>query len=162
MIFVLALALIVSNSLSAQQKGETAAGGYFAYGTGDGFSNFGLGAKFQWNPIDNLRLEPSFTYFFKKDLVSMWDFSTNVHYLFPVTDKVIMYPLAGLGMIGSSVSIDGFMGNTSTSSTKVAFGFGGGVDFDLNKNLVFNLELKYKLCDGGNRLIISAGLNYKF
>jgi opacity protein-like surface antigen len=68
-------------------------------GSGDSYSNYGIGAKFQYNVTKPIRLEGSFTYFLKKDLISMWDLSVNAHYLFPIADKLTVYPLAGLGLL---------------------------------------------------------------
>ena len=67
------MAMVVIMALSttflfAQEKGEMGTGVNLSYGTKSGFSNFGIGAKFQYNIIDNLRIEPSATYFLKKIL----------------------------------------------------------------------------------------------
>jgi outer membrane protein X len=162
---IAAIAVVtMSVAANAQEKGDMAAGGNLVLGSGDGVTNIGIGAKFQYNVIDPLRLEGSFTYFLKKNFVSMWDLSVNGHWLFPVADKVTVYPLAGLGVLGSSVSLDlGEYGNLGSASTsEVAFNLGGGVDYELTDNLVLNAELKYKLGSTWDRLLISAGLAYKF
>ena len=67
LLFVAAMCVAVTSTtqVQAQEKGDMAAGVQFALGTGDSFTNVGLGAKFQWNVIDRLRLEPSFNFFFK-------------------------------------------------------------------------------------------------
>ena len=162
MICVAVLA-ITATSLTAQEKGEMAIGVYGAFGTGDSYSNIGFGAKFQWNVIDNLRLEPSFTYFLEKDMISMWDASLNVHYLFPIADKVIIYPLVGAGMLGTSVSVDlGEWGDVSGSTTDFGINLGGGIDFKLTDKLILNAEAKYKIVKDWNRIVISAGVAYKF
>ena len=70
-ILLLMAAVLCITVASAQEKGETTLGAQVVYGSGDGLSNIGIGAEFQWNVIDNLRLAPSFTYFLKKDYVSM-------------------------------------------------------------------------------------------
>ena len=46
--------------------------------------------------LNAIRGEASLDYFFKKDGMSMWDVNLNVHYLFPITEKIKVYPLAGL------------------------------------------------------------------
>ncbi len=158
---------ITATTVMAQQKGEMAAGINLAYGTGDSYSNFGIGAKFQWNVIDKLRLEPSFTYFLKKDYVSMWDLGVNVHYLFPISDKLVLYPLAGVGVLGSKYSATADLGEWGTyggSSSDSEFGFnlGAGADLKLTDKLFLNVELKYKIGDVWNRFIASAGIGYKF
>lgn len=147
-----------SNSVQAQEKGEMAVGVNLALGVGDGLTNFGAGVKFQWNVIDRLRLEPSFNYFFKKDFVSMWDFNANVHYLFPVSSKVSLYPLAGLSVLGAKASVMGF----SSSATEIGANLGGGVDFNLTKNWVLNVEAKYKISGEWSRFVGLVGVGYKF
>ena len=86
--FIIALVAFIGMSVQAQNvKGDMAAGVNVAYGTKDGFSNFGIGAKFQYNLSDAIRIEPSATYFFKKDYTKMWDANVNIHYLFNVAEK---------------------------------------------------------------------------
>ncbi len=160
LLFVAAMCVAVTSTtqVQAQEKGDMAAGVQFALGTGDSFTNVGLGAKFQWNVIDRLRLEPSFNFFFKKDFVSMWDFNANVHYQFPVGGKVDLYPLAGLSVLGTKASVLGF----SASDSEIGLNLGGGVDFDLSERLVLNVEAKYKIGGEWSRFILSAGVGYKF
>lgn len=160
LLFVAAMCVAVTSTtqVQAQQKGDMAAGVQFAFGTGDGLSNMGVGAKFQWNVIDRLRLEPSFTYFFKKDLVSMWDFNANVHYQFSVGNMIDLYPLAGLSVLGAKASVLGF----SASDTEFGLNLGGGADFKLSENWAINVEAKYKIGGAWSRLIITAGAAYKF
>lgn len=157
-VICLAIFAISTTNVSAQGKGDMAVGAGLAYGTGDSFSNIGLGAKFQWNPIEKLRIEPSFTYYFKKDYISMWDLSANAHYLFPVAEKFTLYPLAGVGILNAKVSVAG----VSASDSEFGFNLGGGADFKLSDKLFLNAELKYKIGDAWNRFIISAGIGYKF
>lgn len=152
------VAVTSTTQVQAQEKGDMAVGVQFALGTGDSFTNMGLGAKFQWNVINRLRIEPSFNYFFKKDLVSMWDINANVHYQFPVGAKINLYPLAGLSVLGTKASVLGF----SASDTEFGVNVGGGVDFKLSEKLILNVEPKYKISGAWSRFIVSAGVAYKF
>lgn len=167
-ILLLMAAVLCITVASAQEKGETTLGAQVVYGSGDGLSNIGIGAEFQWNVINNLRLAPSFTYFLKKDYVSMWNGGVDVHYLFPVSDLITLYPLAGVGMWGVKVSVPevdlgeyGSYGG-SVSDTEFGFNIGGGVDFNLSEKFAINAEIKYKLGGDWSRLLISAGVAYKF
>jgi outer membrane protein X len=159
----------------AQEKGDMAAGGNLVLGSGDSFTNFGIGGKFQYNVTNPLRLEGSFTYFLPKkegvaDLaeisLSMWDLSVNGHWLFPVADKVTVYPLAGLGILGTSssakIDLGGLDYNGSGSSTEVGLNLGGGIDLKLTDELILNAELKYKIVSTWSRLLVSVGIAYKF
>lgn len=161
-------AVFCATAASAQDKGDMAVGAQVVYGTGDGFSNIGVGAKFQWNVINRLRLEPSFTYFLKKDLISMWDISANVHYQFPVGNVVSLYPLAGLSVMGIKADIPevdlGEYGSYGGSASDTEFGFniGAGADFNLSKKFALNVEAKYKIGGHWSRFMIGAGVAYRF
>jgi outer membrane protein X len=165
---IVAIALVtMSVAAGAQEKSDMAAGGNLVLGLGDSFTNIGIGAKFQYNVTNPLRLEGSFTYFLKKDNLTMWDLSVNAHWLFPVADKITVYPLVGLGILnyGYDYSIDlgeyGSYGD-SGSTSDIAFNLGGGIDYKLTDKLVLNAELKYKISDQWDRLLLSVGLAYKF
>jgi outer membrane protein X len=63
---VVLLALVATMSITtavAQEKGDKAVGVNLALGLGDSYSNYGIGAKFQYNVTKPIRLEGSFTYF---------------------------------------------------------------------------------------------------
>jgi outer membrane protein X len=157
----------MSVAANAQEKGDMAAGGNLVLGSGDSFTNYGIGAKFQYNVTNPLRLEGSFTYFLKKDYLTMWDLSVNAHWLFPIADKVTVYPLAGLGILnyGYDYSVDlGEYGSygSSGSTSDIAFNLGGGIDYKLTDKLILSAELKYKISDTWDRLLLSAGLAYRF
>ncbi len=169
LLFTVLVCMFAVTEANAQKRGEMAAGAQLVYGTGDGLSNFGLGAKFQWNVIDNLRLEPSFNYFFEKDMVNMWDLSANAHYQFSLSDSFVAYPLAGISVMGVSVDVPEFdlgygysVGGGSASDTEIGFNIGGGVDYNVTKNIAINLEAKYKIGGDWSRLVIAAGAVYKF
>jgi outer membrane protein X len=158
-----------------QEKGAMAVGGNLAvgmgdeiFGTGEEFTNFGIGAKFQYNVMTHLRLEGSFTYFFPKTWgglaevkLSMWDLSVNAHYLFPIAEKIKVYPLAGVGILGSKAIIaEGYI-DTSTSTSEFGFNLGGGIDVKLSQAFIFNAEVKYKIGGTWKRFLISAGIAYR-
>lgn len=150
----------------AQNKGDMAVGGNLVLGSGGHFTNYGIGAKFQYNVTIPIRLEGSFTYFPKKDYFTMWDLSVNAHYLFPLSGNIKAYPLAGLGLLNRGYDFGlgkiGYGTAFSGSDTYIALNLGGGIDCDLTDSLTLNFELKYKICDSGDRLLVSAGLAYKF
>jgi outer membrane protein X len=167
---IIAIAVVtMCVSVTAQQKGDMAAGGFIAIGMGDELTNVGIGGKFQYNVIDPLRLEGSLTFFLPKDMgfsskFSMWDISVNGHYLIPVADQITVYPLAGLGILGVKSSVDlGSLGGKQThSDSDVCVNIGGGVDFKLTDQIYLNGEMKYKIVKNWNRFIISAGIAFKF
>lgn len=159
--------MVMSATISAQEQGDMAVGGNVVIGVGDSFTNYGLGAKFQYNVTSPLRLEGSFTYFLKKDYVTMWDLSLNAHWLFPIAENIAVYPLAGIGLLNSGVDIDLGLGelgiaDVSSSQSDLVFNLGGGIDYRLTNKLILNAEVKYKISDLWDRSVISVGLAYKF
>ena len=155
MVVVMALSTVF---LFAQEKGDMGVGVNLSYGTKSGFSNFGIGAKFQYNIIDNLRIEPSATYFLKKDNVSMYDINANVHYLFGISDSFRLYPLAGVCLLGTSVD----WGGESASASDFGFNLGGGAEYMLTETFSLNFEIKYQIVSDWNRPVFSIGAAYKF
>ena len=167
----------ISTSVFAQQKGEMSVGLNLNYGTNSTLSNFGLGAKFQWTIINNLRLEPSFNYYFGKNFdfvkYNMWDAGINAHYLFSVGSekRFVLYPLAGIGLLGMSVDYKGefekiydqeVYGKGSYSSSEFAFNIGGGAEYLLTDKISIGAEIKYQIVSGWNRPVFTLGATYKF
>ncbi len=159
---VLCAALLAgATTVSAQTEGQMAAGVNFAIGTGDDYTNYGLGAKFQYTVVDNLRLEPSFTYFFEKDNenISYWDVDFVAHYLFNLTNGVYFYPLVGFGVFGWNY--DSSLG--SDNDSKFIGNVGAGLDFTLTQNVTFGADYKYKWgSDNFDRSVFSLGLTFAF
>jgi len=154
-------------------RGRNAIGGnLFAVGA-DGVFSFGIGAKYQYSVTDPIRLEGSFSYFFpehhSQGSLSMsfnWrEFNVNVHYLFSLSDKVVLYPLAGLN-IGMWNFEAGNFGEWSESESGTVFGFnlGAGIDFQISKTLTLNVESRYNIrFEGwGNLFFTRVGLTYNF
>jgi len=142
----------MSMAANAQEKGSIAVGGNLVFGSGNSYSNVGFGPKLQYNITDPIRLEGSYTYFLKKNNWSMWDVSVNAHYLFSVTDEITVYPLAGIGILSAGGGSDNEFG----------LNLGAGIDYKLTRNLFVNGEVKYKIADKWNRLLISAGIGLRF
>ena len=169
-------------SANAQQKGDMALGAHLAIGTQIDPSYFGIGAKFRYNITNPIRLEGSFTYFFPhkdeyyngyirgnvKTTYSMWDFSVSGHYLFSISDRVVLYPLAGLTILGEGTTVSAQSNNVSIlgaeksdSSTDLLINIGGGIDFKLNDQIILNAEPKIVWL-GHGYIGISIGAVYKF
>ena len=160
--FCLIMVFAMSLSYVSAQQGDMSAGGHLTFGSGDEYSNIGIGAKFRYNVTDPMRLEGSFTYFFKKDFMSMWDISANIQWLFPVSYQFAVYPLAGFSIMGMKLDLGDW---GSGSDNGFGLNFGGGADFNLNDQIALTFELKYRVGLGDfdlNRLGISAGVAFKF
>ena len=157
-ILFFAVGLLMAFTASAQ-KGEMSVGANLNIGLDDGYNNFGIGPKFQYNFAEKWRGEASFNYFFKKDMVSQWDFNLNVHYIVPiVSEKFNFYPLAGLTLLGTKVDLGPF---GSASDTNIGFNLGGGFEYYFSEHFKANLEGKLQWADG-SRGVIAIGAAYVF
>lgn len=148
-------------TVNAQTKGDMAGGVKLAYLTDSGYDPFGIGVKFQYNALDNLRLEPSFTFFMPEKIIGIntnaMVFSANAHWLFRAGKKVNIYPLAGLGVVIAHASYEG----NSASNTQAAFNFGCGADFFVSQKGFINVEGKFMIADGTS-FIPSVGYGFMF
>ncbi|MDR2468905.1 MAG: porin family protein [Tannerella sp.] len=149
---------------SAPQQGDMAVGLQVATAFGSHYANAGAGGRFQYNVFDWLRGEGAFTCFLKKDHVILWNAGVNAHYLLPLNEMVTFYPLAGTGLVGRS---HGRGAGDLLDPTSPMANLGAGADFQLNEYLFLNVETTFrKIFDGserdGNRLLLSAGLSFRF
>lgn len=174
-LFVLMSFIALGVGSAFAQKGEKAVGVNLGYGTE--ISNLGIGAKFQYGITDAIRAEASFDYFLKKDFVSMWDINVNAHYLFPIAEKLKVYPLVGLTytnwkMDGSDFNFDfedeelneygdGISGDSS-STGKFGVNLGAGVEYAITDRLNVSFEVKYQLISDFNQAVFGIGVAYKF
>lgn len=105
---------LVGLCASAQEKGDMAAGLNIGVApsleSGASVTNFGIGAKFQYNVTDPIRLEAAFDYGFKNKGVDVMTLGVNAHYIFKIGDKINLYPLVGIGYahLGGGVSSDDY------------------------------------------------------
>ena len=155
------------------QGGDKALGGSFLI-AGDETILVGIGAKFQYNITEPIRLEGSFSYFFPKKesqkiwgvpvktTLNMWNISVNGHYLFSLSDKIKIYPLAGLGVVGLNAKASALGQSESGSKNHFGVNLGVGSDFNITDNIALNLEWRYMLVKDGKILFALAGLAYKF
>ncbi|MDR1169324.1 MAG: outer membrane beta-barrel protein [Prevotellaceae bacterium] len=175
LLIVTVVAVTASVSASAQKRGDMAVGGNLEMGTGSSLTNAGIGAEFQYNIINPVRLEGSLTCFFpkkrrvsdsSKSYFSIWDAGVNGHYLFHLNSRLTVYPLAGAGLLitKNSIKADGEWERRGSSAVTSEFGLnlGGGADYNLTKRLFLNAEVKYRIGNLWSRLLVSAGVAYRF
>ena len=157
---LLVCAAVMSLSASAQ-AGDKALGAQLVFGSET--NSLGFGVKGQYYFTDHIRGEGSFDYFLKNKGISMWDINANVHYLFDVADKFKVYPLAGLGYTNWSYKYE-YAGApvVEGSDGRLAVNLGGGVEYELTKNLNVNAEAKYQIISNYNQLVLGVGVAYKF
>ena len=186
--FIFTCAALIGLCASAQEKGDMAVGLNLGVApsleSGASVTNFGIGAKFQYNVTNPIRLEAAFDYGFKNKGVDVMTIGVNAHYIFKVANKISVYPLVGLGYAHCKATASGIPdldendwweranGKTdiddygtkeeSGSANKFFFNVGVGGQYDLNDKLAVNLEIKYQYIENFNRLPISLGIAYKF
>lgn len=134
------------------EKGDMGVGVNLLYGTE--IETIGIGVKYQYSILDQLRLEGSFNYFFEHDHIHGWDLNANVHYLFPLGDRFSLYPLAGL-----TVANAGGYGNTTT---KFGGNLGGGCEVKVVENWRINFEARYSIVSDIDQAVLGIGAVYKF
>lgn len=181
---------------SAQSAGDMAAGLNLGVApsleSGKSVTNFGLGAKFQYNVTDPIRLEADLDYWFKAKGVDVFDITVNAHYLFHFGEKLSVYPLIGIGYAhlgaGSAkggydsgyndndndwsawaAAASGYPGamptapeSKSSSASKFVLNVGVGAGYSLTEKISVGAEIKYQYIKDFSRLPISVGVTYKF
>lgn len=160
--FLFLLAAVLCFSVANAQKGQMAAGVNLNFGCaydGGSYNNIGIGAKFQYSFSNHFRVEPAFTYYLKKDHLSMWDLMVNCHYVFPMAEnRFNLYPIAGLGVLGAKASALGF----SASTTNFGVNLGGGAEYKISDSIALGAELKYQIVSDYGHLGVQIGVTYLF
>lgn len=175
----LLISLVCLTSLYAfSQKGEKSMGLSLGYGTE--IKSLGIGARFNYNVTDAIQLTPSFNYFLKKDGLSGWEINADAHYLFPIAEKLNVYPLVGLTLTGwkmSGVDFDesdipdwmkelmddeDYSSDGSSSTTKFGVNLGGGISYSITDNISIGAELKYSLVSDFDQVVFGLIVAYKF
>lgn len=147
---------------SAQSAGDMAVGVNIGFApcleSNADLTNFGLGAKFQYNVTDPIRLEADMEYWFRAKSIDQFDITVNGHYLFNVAEGFRVYPLVGLGY----AHVASHFGSYSASIDKFVFNVGVGCDYDVAENLAISAEIKLQYIQDFTRLPIQFGVAYKF
>ena len=153
------VALMMAMTASAQ-KGEMSLGANLSFGIDNGYNNFGIGPKFQYNFAEKWRGEASFDYFFKKDFVSQFDINLNVHYIVPIkSTKFNFYPLVGLTFLNNHADVFGITDN----DFGVGLNVGGGFEYYFTEHFKANIEGKFQWASNDiDRGVIAIGAAYVF
>lgn len=155
----------------AQEKGDKALGLNLGVAPslekGSSVTNFGIGAKFQYNVTDPVRLEADLEYWFKDHTIDVFDISANVHYLFRAGDRVNIYPVVGIGYahIGGGVKVPDYIevdNSDGGGGSRFLFNLGVGVEYAVSQRVRMGLEIKYQYLKDFGRLPINVGVTYQF
>ena len=188
--FIVPVVMMIPVKVFAQEAGDMAVGInivftpnwiYSPYYKGGAYTNnAGIGAKFQYNVTTPIRVEGTFNLLGSDYKLGMWYVSINANYIFPVTKKLNVYPVAGFDLMKyRDAWIEYDLGNgtiirdNTAASDYTLFGvnIGGGVECKLSKRISLQGEVKYIIgFDNSifsdhyktNRLMISIGAVYKF
>lgn len=160
---LLSLCVIMAGlSASAQKKGDMAVGLNLGVApcleSGLSVTNFVLGAKYQYNVTDPIRLEADLNYGFKSNYWYAMELSANFHYIFDLGKKFSIYPLAGIGY--GLIGWDAF--GEGESASRFLFNIGVGSEYTINENWAVGIELKYQYMSDFSRLPVSIGATYRF
>lgn len=158
--FIIAASMIFLGLGSAfAQQGKQAVGGSLSYGTET--ESVGIGAKYQYNITNEIRIEPSMDYFFKNNGLSMFDINANVHYLVPIASNVKIYPLAGFTFTSWHQDL-GIGEGFGVSTSRFGVNLGAGMEFALDRNWSMNFEIKYQLISDLDQAVFNLGVAYSF
>ena len=79
-----------------------------------------------------------------------------MHYLFRISDKFAVYPLAGLTVVGADVDVP-----NGSSNSDFGFNLGGGIEFPITNAVKINAEAKYRLMDDiDDHTVFSVGIAF--
>lgn len=113
--------------------------------------HLGIGVVGRYHINDHFRPEVTLNFYPKDGKIDpAWDLNANLHYIFDITDRFKLYPLGGIGVIGYD------------SHTWLGANLGGGLQFNISKNLHLTAETYYQFVDGDARGITNVGLVYAF
>ena len=139
-------------------QGQTAVGGNLVYGTE--IESLGLGARFQYGILDQLRAEVGFNGFFAHNHTTWWDVNLSAHYLLGLLhEQLYFYPLAGLNYTMTKVTTPGV---GSDEENHVGLNLGAGLEYEINEHFGTNFEFRHTIVRKGlDQAIFGVGLNYK-
>jgi outer membrane protein X len=173
LMLAIALTVLGASPVVAQEKGYGAVGAHMTGGFGQGYTNFGLGAKLQLNFLHPLRLEGAFASFVRNKNISMFDANFNAHWLAFLTDQICIYPLAGVGYHLTTLhkpntkygGLETDVNVQEISEWKINANLGGGLDYYLTDVIILNFEVQYKYLKhvkDASRVNVSVGIAYLF
>ena len=158
-LMMIAAMVLMSTGAFAQEAGMKAVGATFSDYL-DSDSRIAIGAKFQYSFTENMRGEFDFKLYPPKWHSILWNPTVNFHYLFPIIDKLYVYPLAGVGVLGY------YNSDTEYSSTIFTVKFGSGAEYYITEKFKGIFETYYQVAKKDNLKysdpIISIGAGYIF
>ena len=167
LILVLAIGTLTSNAQFSHDLGDAAEwtiGAQIVYGTEAKMPGVGIHFKTQY--LDSWRTGVSGNYYLKKDGVNCYDINLEGNYIFDLSDKVRLYPLAG-GRIAfwhaDDVNASGWsFERDDKTHYEIGFNVGGGIDYLMGDHWGVNAEVKYQYLKNANQVQLLIGAGYRF
>lgn len=148
MIAVMAMSAL---SMSAQDSKFAAGINADLIAANGSYTTLGIGLKLQYNFTENFRTELGYTYYLNKDENGIWAINLNFAYLFKVSEKFKVGPMAGIGMNSTHMSSDlkdalQALEPTYEVKNTMALGFQFGVasEYQVSDHFKLGLDLMYK------------------
>lgn len=139
-------------------QGESAAGLTLSYGSE--IESLGIGARYQYGILDQLRGEVSLNYFFEHNHLTWWDVNLNAHYLLGLwNEQLYFYPLAGLNytMVNYKKDLD-----PKGEENHVGLNVGAGLEYEITPHFGASFEYRHTIVRKVDQGVFTLGLNYKF
>lgn len=150
---ILSLVAIASVFSMNAAKGEKALGAQFNYASKH--SMVGLGLNFQYEFINNFRVEPEFIYYFESDHLTAFNVNLNFNYLIRTSSRFALYPLVGFSYARINPEIgDGV--------NRFGANVGLGSEYSINQHVAFFVEQRFQILKDMNQSVTGLGLKYKF
>lgn len=152
LVLVSIVALMGIFTMNAAQ-GEKAFGAQFNYASKH--SMVGLGLNFNYEFINNVRVEPEFIYYFKNEGLNAFNVNLNFNYLIRTSSRFAIYPLAGFSYARITPEIgDGV--------NRFGANVGVGVEYNINNRFAFYIEERFQILKDMNQSVTGLGVKYKF
>ncbi|MFR5270154.1 MAG: outer membrane beta-barrel protein [Hoylesella buccalis] len=165
---------IVACCMSTNAKIKTDFGTYALgasglYGTSGDYNHGGAGLTLQKFFGDEFRFSMFANYFFKQNNASFIEFGTDFNYVFPLTPKLGIYPVLGLGysimklnnVIEKPAGVDILPDDyTDDSEGNLNFDLGAGCEYYFTPSFKGFAEAKYRYVKNYDRTLFQVGVAY--
>lgn len=136
------------------QKGESAVGVQILYASWT--PNIGIGARYQYCVIDNVRAELMFDYFIKNKGYSMWDINLNAHYVWNIGEHFRLYPLAGVCFASWKDHV------LNDTDPRIGLNVGAGLQVRVKENFWLGAEAKLQEMRTYHQGVVNLNATYCF
>ncbi len=155
-------------TVSAQdQTGKFSLAGNLNYGTK--IESLGIGLRGQYGFMENIRGSLEYKYYIDRNSVSAWGISADAHYVFGVSDRISLYPIAGITYSRwttdlGRIKVDGIElpEVTKNSENRLGLNIGFAGQYSLTDNTFIQAEAKEALIKDFTQFVISVGFMYQF